>query len=1382
MKKLILLGLGALAVAGGAFAANDGSTEAKAIVLTPSTKKDASKQYEVKTAPVVLHQEGGKDLQVCYFKMTLKKGSSYTVWLSGAKPEGASIAISETYQESSFSFDFNKLPPLAKFECAKFGNSERWVVSGEEWDRDDEFEDISFDDDIKFVVPSTWAYYIVVRGKPGETATLNYAMGNHLPEGIPQNPLVIVPTTTAQVKGGLEFQTPTYTVKADLTAGLRYYIATEGGSAGNELSFAALPEGKVSDYAGWASANNASKVLIPSKTGTCHFMVNTMLSEKFKPFSLKFRVDAQRTPPQHKPASLAVGGKVTCKPGYLNKPGSGAYDPVIDEVLYVFSAAKGVRYVAETSGAKKNLLMRVYDEKGTILAENRGNGRGPDVCCGIPAPTKKMNLYVGVCEDLGDDDTLKPAYSPVTLSLRAVAPAKGKPDAFDDGDDTYKGANSVAVYPGEESSDPISVDTEGHGPHQLSADDWYDTFVLPVRKGVSYALKTSLVDVKEANGFGLTADVFTMSGSKEKAVMTADITPGAINPVSFTAADTGVCYVRIRVTEGYGVHFPAYRLHAIGYLTGKGVGTLKVSIRGTDAGVWTIDKEKTQYGSGAGVLLPAGAYTVKFSKVKGFGTPADRKLTVVAGKVTEFEQYYGDTYDPKDDQISGKSGSVTYKATSWSLKNAETEKTAQARTLWKTDPADNFEIAGKDGYLYDFHLDQEGDCDAVFSISGTDVRNVTSVRQVALPASKAKKYYLTVSHKDPTDCKNTSYSLNGHFANVGAIKFSKAKMSVKDTATSVKLTVNRTAKDGMVKVHYRTVAGTAKANEQFVPDEGDLEWADKDSKAKTVEIKLIPKLLALKTGDTAFKVVLTDAHGEYPAPITVSECEITIKNSGKYATAAAAYAAANKTKQATVKTETVPLRGGTFFGVLSTEKSKTGLAALASVTLTVSAKTADDRTKDTVSAKVALAGKTYAFKPGKGEPTWDGTDEKGRLVKRLVQVQKIGKQSVSNVLEVAVVDGSNAGTGWTKAVAEVKLMMNVPDAKGSGYQAEVPYSGQAFRQNTKINDYLAKAYLFAGYYTVSLLPGEVSTTEGQKLSADGKVPSGNGYLTVTVDNKGTAKLAGLLPDNTKVSVSATACGIVADGASANGYAMEIPVFVAKSPYCCGGWIRLCAQKDSNRPDGKTSKLVVDLANTDLRWNNDNAAITYQGTTGWRMSFNAVGGWYDKVFNLQAYYNDYAAAQKFDIEAIKTTGFPKELLSGGYSYVSLDNAQIDDAPVDVAGNTTATKKKALVKSAANRKLNDLGLSTNPCNIQVKLARATGIVTGGFSLWSQSASAQKEITGFKHYGVITLDRDDGAVAVMDDDLISSGFLHKVIKIGKRNWAFSMPFNISAEPMDD
>ena len=59
------------------------------------------------------------------------------------------------------------------------------------------------------------------------------------------------------------------------------------------------------------------------------------------------------------------------------------------------------------------------------------------------------------------------------------------------------------------------------------------------------------------------------------------------------------------------------------------------------------------------------------------------------------------------------------------------------------------------------------------------------------------------------------------------------------------LTVNRTAKDGYVRVKYGTVAGTAQPGVDYVAQSGVLEWADGDNKAKTITVPLIPDLVAV---------------------------------------------------------------------------------------------------------------------------------------------------------------------------------------------------------------------------------------------------------------------------------------------------------------------------------------------------------------------------------------------------------------------------------------------------------------------------------------------------------------------------------------------------------
>ena len=1360
MKLIKGLLIAAVVAAGSGLEAATGASEADAIVLKPKTA--------VQKAQVTLVQEGTN--HVCYYKIVASKGKAYTLWLSDFA--GGEIKIDEVNAQL-FGEGF-EMGPTAKFEAAQCGDTVRWVMSGKEWADESGWSGGGSgsgsdpwggswgdwgDDSSK--TPNTWPYYVRVTGAKGETATLNYQIGNAIPPGVEQNPLVLKPTTTEQTTETLSFLSQNYYLQLDMKAGARYHFKTSGGSADNELALESAIGGLMRHLK--AAPGNDYETIVPSASGTYKVWISSSAGLGATA-RLTYRVDAERTLKQHAVTATLVANQSvsSCKPGHLNAWDTLAYDAIIDECLYKFTAEKGVDYLALTEGASKDLLMRVYDSKGNVIASNDGDGVGQNVRCAIPAATKKSDYYIGVCENLGlDDDSVTPAYLPVNLSVRSVDLADGLiPLTPAIGEKT----NSTAVVC---AKDPAGL----VAPTPLGDSCWSHVYTIAGRKGVTYALASSWA--ADAGSQKLAAEVYTLSGKKEMLVTTGDLTPGRAAALVFPAMDNAVHYVRVRPAAGMGLAVPAYKVHAMGYAQGGGaLGSLKVVLKGTDAATWMLNSEKAEYASGDSMLLPAGRYTVKFVKVKGFGTPENKTVDVAVGEMKEVETYYGDTFDTEDDTTAG--------ATKWSLKNAETEKTALSRTLWKTDSADCFEIAGKDGYLYDIHLnqDEKTDRDAVFTIEDSAGKvvygPVTEVPQAELPAAKSKKYYLKVVHKDKANPGNTAYVLNGHFANVGAIKFAKESVSVKDNATSVKLTVNRTAKDGMVRVRYRTVANTAEANKQFVPHEDVLEWADKDGKAKPIEIKLIPKLLSVKTKDVDFKVVLEDAGGQYPALITARECTVTIQDTGKYATAAAAYAAANKTKKATTKDESVPLRAGTYYGVVKTPSTTNGLPALASVTLTVSAKDVNDPSKDTLSAKVALAGKTYTFKPAKGEQAWDEGEPGGVFKKKLLLTQKFGTEIVSNVLTVSVHDGKAAD--WTKVEQETAdLTMNVPDVKGKGFQANIAYSGTVFRQNAKIQGYLDAVTNFFGYYTVSLVPRETKLTSGLEPTEGSGLPSGNGYLTVTVDNKGGAKVAGLLADGTKVSASATACAIFADETSANGYTMHVPVFGAKSPYCFGGLIVLTARKDANRPDGKGYKVVVDLNDSRFVWNNDNAALTYDGKAGWRMELATVGGWYDKVVNLQAYYND--RAQQFSIDTLEAEGFPKEIFASGFSVVT--EAQPDGEDVDLAGDKMSTAKKALVKVGGRT---DFAASVNPCNVQVKLARATGIVTGSCSVWSESGTAQKEITGFKHNGVITLDRDDGAYEFLSVDVISAGFLNKSIQVGNRKWAFSVPFGLTAEPLED
>ncbi len=1381
-KKAVVAALAAL-LAGAGAAANDGSSEAKAVVIT-------AKGVE-QTRDFTLHSNGTNN--IFYFKMSLAKKKPYTIWLTNRKsPEpGATpqIAIAETYPVSSFSIDFSKNPPSADFEYVTAGNYTWWVMTGRNWEKENDKWDDQTGDDIKFNVPGTWSYYIVVRGAPGESATLHYCMANALPLGIYQNPLVIEPKTAeaGTTKEELKFHTPFYFLQTDFEIGRRYYFATGGGVEGNAFTMCNFPAGQTRAYPDWATDEyNDSRIFIPDASGTAIFSIGTSEQEddEYGLASLRYRVDPVRTIAQHPATVLTADVPAAFAPGHLNAWDSGAYDAIIDEALFKFTAAKSQRYIIQATwddpSRSTNMLMRVYDAKGNVLAQNRGDGSGLNTRCAIDAQKAKTVFYVGVCEDLGErDDFDPPQYWPAHIVVTPVADVA---------------AEAVTLHPAVAAAAirPLEADPEGEAIGGFSSDCWYRTVCINARAGMKYDLYPSS-EVADA-AFSLTAVLYTGSGKKEKVIDTFDFTPG-VGDVAFTAMSTEPHYLRISVTDGLGLDFPEVTVHSVGYSASGVAGGLRVAPKGAPTATWKLKGEKVSYNVGDSILLPVNkdskvaTYTVQYGAVKGYNAPAACTVTVTGGEETLVDDgRYTDTYDPKDDYTSGKSGKIKYAATGWTLKTSET---VQRHTLWENDAADNFTFTTKDGYYLDFYF-TERSCDAVFTIfdaQGAVVRDefggaVEAKDEVRHLALKAGKYVLRVTHGTP-ETVGGSYALAGLYANVGAIKFAKAAVSVKDNATTLNLTVNRTAKTGSVRVRYETIDGTATAGGQFYATSGFLEWGVNDNKAKTVTIRMIPKLGAwYDGGNKKFLVKLADAHeaDDYTAQITLDTCTVTVTETSKASVTQESVYAKKAAKVATVKkSENVSIETGTFTGVLreKTGALTNGLPEFASVTLTSTAATT--KKAAALTAKVLLGGKTYTFKASDG---WDDMQNGvyGMVyVKTLRLIQKVNKIPYTNECMVVLRTGEMTSNAWIRAIGRVKLSMNVPDANGKGVQTGVEYDGDAIiRKNEKVQGYLDEVVKFAGYYTVALPALDTKATD--RGTPDAGTPEGNGYVTMTISNKGAVKLAGLLPDGTKIS-SSTVAALVPDDQSPLGYALYVPVYQAKSPYVFAGqlWLKAVESDPALHPDGRAYDVVVsaDPSESFLVWNNDNGKLTYDGRQGWRKTLEPVGGWFDTVFNLQSYYRDAAYA-------VETAGeFPKEALPSGYVYVETANTCPSNTPALLAGDAFSLAKKAMVKAG---KLYDFDACVNPCNVQIKLARATGVVTGSFSLWSETADGlkQKEVTGFKHYGVVLLQRDAEAAA-LSPDALSAGYVLKSMKVsdvnakGKpvtRNWAFSAPFNVIEE----
>ena len=1373
MKK-IAIGMILLAICQSVFGATAGSCEAEATALSGTKTVKLTAEYDPDDGTY------NSDSGVYYFKATLQRSNGYTVWTTGLA-SGTDVTLGCSQAEASASYEGNY--PSADFiEVSEAGGNQRYVMYASDWYIDD--EDASMSD------PRSWVYYFKLEGTVGESVTVNFSKGTIVPQGRAENPRTISPTTNAStVNANLEIDGEYY-FTARLTAGRLYAFGTDGGTATTPLAVTMLGAEDAEDVVVYADPSydtapyDSGIFVTVDKTATYYIVVDTSGEDNGAAFRLINRMVPARAAASHNATVLSVdnGYSATFEAGYkCNIFSTGYYDEIIDESLFSITAEKGARYVAQTIGAQTNLLMRVYKSNGDKIGENTAESDNSlNVRYAFEVPTAGR-YYIGVCQNLYDEFAQTPAYLPVTLKVTDISTVESTPDEWDPADDTADTATGLTAVPGTESDDPEKVDVEGHGWHALGTTDWADTFVIAARKGITYRFSTTIEDETAVHN-RLYAEVFTLSGKTERALDSAygDINPGEAVPLTFTASANSPYYIRISVAEGQGLDYPNYKVHSMAYTTsGAELGILTVNTPGAPSATWSLGSESVKYPSGSSVLV-SGTQTIKFSTVSGYKAAVPSMTVTVnpGAEPTVVEVKYSDTFDPKDDAPAGRTGTVSHAATALSFKNTDTEYAK--RTLWDDDPEDNFAITGADGYFYDIALrNVEGD-DVTFSITNAEMgviaENVSFVTQVTMPKTKSK-YLLTVKNGDKATVFG-GYSLHGKFANVGAIKFARTAVSAKENAASVAVTVNRTAKDGVVRVRYGTVADTAKPGEDYVAQNGVLEWADGDNKAKTITVKLIPDLVPVYEGNKTFSIQLKAledderAASEYPASIVGGDtCTVTLTETSRATdTVESAYAKVAP-KLATVKTETVPLETGTFYGVLAEDGSAltNGLPQLASVTLTASVPTSTRPSK--LSAKVALAGKTYTFS-GEG---WEYGGEEGTVEKELFLVQKLNRISeetgrtvsvtVTNTLSITIASGATDDEGsWLASGGTATLVMNVPDANNKGYQEEIHYTGALYRQNAKIQDYLTAVTNFTGYYTVALVAPGVDAMEA---------PAGNGYITLTIDNKGAVKAAGALADGTtKPSLSVAACAMKEDESSANGYSMYVPLFFARSPVVFGGVIRLYADE--------SGEIVVDSTRP-LVWNNDNGKLTYYGENGYRLSLDPAGGWYDKVVNLQAYY----LTRAFEVSAPDASEFFTEALTANSAtkdYHFVDAVQPNGSAVDLAGDAFATAKKTLVRSGT---LYDLAASANPCNVQVKLARATGLVTGTFSLWSENddGSKQKEISGFKHFGVLVINRD--TVAPLDDEIVCAGFCTQAVKVGDynettkrtttRSITASLPFNL-------
>ena len=237
---------------------------------------------------------------------------------------------------------------------------------------------------------------------------------------------------------------------------------------------------------------------------------------------------------------------------------------------------------------------------------------------------------------------------------------------------------------------------------------------------------------------------------------------------------------------------------------------------------------------------------------------------------------------------------------------------------------------------------------------------------------------------------------------------------------------------------------------------------------------------------------------------------------------------------------------------------------------------------------------------------------------------------------------------------------------------------------------------FKGYYTVAL-----PAAEGGTLSASDEVdaaPQGAGYLTVTVGAKGSAKIAGVLADGTKVTQAGRL--LLFDGC---GTAACVPFFAPL--YAKKGWAGGLLWIDPGTRTVETDRNIGWL----IRWENPGRG----GPDGFSLLLDACGGFYGTGASL-------ASAYLFGAETEGTAYF--DALGEPWDWAALPEA----VPVAAAGARLSVAKGAKPKKVSEE--GDVSYEydeVNPANVTLTFASRTGLFKGKFNLYCDYEDATGKV---------------------------------------------------------
>lgn len=882
MKKTLAF-IWAVAAASSLWAAKSGSCEAAAMSLRASQSVVLTAEYD--------SYEGEYDdyFGVAYYKIRLNRGSSATIWISGGDVDDLSIDVAESENFDGFlmaSFDYEEYSSGVK-AC---------FLESSSWDYGDGTSDDPGD-------PKSVTFYVRVEGEVGQRTTLYYQSGikSFTVVGEENSPKVLTFKTSEQsLSAKLVGDNGEYWFKAKLTKGYKYIVRTTKENEALDINF----EGDVDTIQDLNYTTNCVKYwVIPAATANYKFNVSG--DDVGTSFTMKYVTVPQRKPANHPFIDLTADNAYAASvfAGRLNASHD-YYDQVADESLCRIYLEKGERWAFQTVDAPDNIRLDVYDKDGKVLAHNTTIGNASKDCRAAITASYSGYYYVGVYDPLLEvaDEPLTDALFTLHAFNCANAP---QGDVFDPTDDIATAATATLISAASGTTNsPVVATAAAAGmasaPHILNMGDWYDCYRLPVRNGMTYQLQAALLEEEAETDLSLGVKVFTLSGTKETTISTTGslFPEQGESPLTFTANANAIYYVRVWVKDtegnnGLGLDFPLHSMNAIAYKKdGSALGMLQVKTKGAD-GSWYIGTDKKSYPNGAIVNVPANS-TVKvvYNAVSGFSTPAAVNVQIAAAGITSALGVYNDNYDKYTKTINKKTVQVSDNDEAYAIALSATGgKTVGAkRTLWTDDPEDNFKFTASDGVYYNFNLVDttlDGIGDAVFTITKDGVEVVPATTSVEKRLFEPGTYILKVAHLDDANRTDSSYRLDYGTFNTGKVKFSAATYTVAENSTFATLKLQRTGKEGVVRVNWATQSGTnenaALPGKEYYPTNGIVTWKSGDKADKTVQVRLIPDLVATVESNKTFTVKLWEIDpddieaDEFPAVFSRDEATVALK-------------------------------------------------------------------------------------------------------------------------------------------------------------------------------------------------------------------------------------------------------------------------------------------------------------------------------------------------------------------------------------------------------------------------------------------------------------------------------------------------------------------------